>query len=154
MNIRTIVVALSVSLVGGSLVFAANAAMGTWKLNEAQSKFDAGATKNTSVVYAGAGENVKITVDGVDGMGKPVHTEWTGKFDGKPYPVMGNPAADTRSYTEVDDHTLSFIERKGGKETQSGRAVVSADGRHRTVTTTMTDAKGKKINFVAVYDKQ
>ena len=154
MTTRTIVVVLALSFVGGLVVFAANASMGSWKLNEAQSKFDAGATKNTSVVYTTAGDNVKVTVDGVDNMGKPVHTEWTGKFDGKPYPVTGNPAADTRTYTAVDDHTMTFVEKKGAKETQSGRAVVSADGRQRTVTTTMTDAMGKKINIRAVYDKQ
>lgn len=40
--------------------------MGTWKLNEAKSKFVAGATKNNTVVYEAAGNMTKITVDGVD----------------------------------------------------------------------------------------
>jgi len=26
---------------------------------------------------------VKITTDGIDADGKPAHSEWTGKFDGK-----------------------------------------------------------------------
>ena len=92
MRTRTIVLAFVVCMVGAAAAVTTTAHMGTWKLNEAKSKFDPGATKNTTVVYASAGDNVKITVDGLDGAGKSVHTEWTGKFDGKPYPVTGNPA--------------------------------------------------------------
>jgi hypothetical protein len=154
MRTRTMVLAFAVSTVGADAAFTATVHMGSWKLNEASSKIDAGATKNTTVVYASAGDNVKITVDGVDGPSKPVHTEWTGKFDGKPYPVTGNPAADTRAYTKVSNRTLSFVEKKGATVTNSGRAVVSADGKHRTVTSTATDSTGKKLNTRAVYDKQ
>ena len=44
--------------------------------------------------------------------------------------------------------------KKGGKTTITGRIVASADGKSRTVTTTGTDAKGKKVTSTAVYDKQ
>jgi hypothetical protein len=49
---------------------------------------------------------------------------------------------------------LGFNVRKGGKVRMSGRIVVSADGKSRTVTTTGTDPKGKKFISNAVYDKQ
>ena len=29
---------------------------------------------------------VKVSTDGINADGKPFHTEWTGKFDGKDYP--------------------------------------------------------------------
>jgi hypothetical protein len=128
--------------------------MGTWKLNEAKSKLDPGAAKNTNVVYISSGDNVKVTVDGTDSAGNSLHTEWTGKFDGKPYPLKGNPASDTRAYTAVDDHTLSFVEKKGAAVTISGRISVAADGKSRTVDATATDSKGMKVNTHAVYDKQ
>jgi len=89
-----------------------------------------------------------------DGDGKPSHGVWTGKFDGKDYPVTGDPSTDTRSYKKVDDHTLTFINKKGDKVTISGRGVVSADGKTRTVTITGTDSKGTKFTTTAVYDKQ
>ena len=54
--------------------------------------------KNLTVTYEAVGDNIKATVDGVDGQGKPTHNEWTGKFDGKDYPVTGDPTSDTRSY--------------------------------------------------------
>jgi hypothetical protein len=47
--------------------------MGTWKLNEAKSKFTPGTGENTTVVYEAGGDSVKVTVDGVDADGKPTH---------------------------------------------------------------------------------
>jgi hypothetical protein len=137
-----------------AVALAADAHTGTWKLNEAKSKISPGAPKNQTVVYTNAGENIKVTVDGVGSDGKPIHNEWTGKFDGKDYSVTGDPAADTRSYTRVNDRTLTLTQKKGGKVTTTGRIVVAADGKSRTVTTSGTSAEGQKISVTAVYDKQ
>ena len=100
------------------------------------------------------GPSGKVTVDGTDSDGKPVHNEWTGKYDGKDYPVTGSSTEDTRSYKKVDARTLVITNKKGDKVTISGRAVVSADGKTRTVTITGTDSKGNKFTSTAVYDKQ
>jgi len=154
MNARAIVLTLVLCLVGVAVCFAADASMGTWKLNEAKSKLSPGAPKNNTVVYEAAGDNVKVTIDGTDQEGKPTHNEWTGKFDGKDYPVTGDPNSDARSITKIDDRTLGFNVKKGGMVTISGRIVVSADGRSRTVTTSGTDSKGNKVKSTVVYDKQ
>jgi len=154
MKAATIVVTLVLCLVGAAVCFAADPNMGTWKLNEAKSKLAPGAPKNNIVVYEAAGDNVKITVDGIDSDGKPTHHEWTGKFDGKDYPVTGDPTSDARSYKRINDRTLEFTAKKGGKVTTTGSVVVAADGRSRTVTTSGTDSKGQKISSTAVYDKQ
>jgi len=154
MKARTIVLTVVTCFAGLTLCFADDANMGTWKLNETKSKLGPGAPKNTTVVYEAAGENVKVTVDGSDGEGKPTHNEWTGKFDGKDYPVTGDPNSDMRSLTKIDDHTLGLNVKKGGKVTTSGRIVVSTDGKSRTVTTRGPNSKGKKVSSIAVYDKQ
>jgi len=154
MKTRTILASLAVVIAGSALCFAEDANMGTWKLNEGKSKLSPGASKNHTVVYAAAGDSVKVTVEGVDAEGKPAHNEWTGKFDGKDYAVTGDPNSDVRSYKRVDDHTLELTGKKGGNVTLTGRVVVTADGKSRTVTTTTTDAKGGKISAIAVYDKQ
>ncbi len=154
MKAKTIVLTLVLCFVGVAVCFADDANMGTWKLNEAKSTLAPGAPKNNTVVYEAAGDNVKVTVDGTDKDGKPTHNEWTGKFDGKDYPVTGDPSSDARSYTKIDDRTLGLNVKKGGKVTTSGRIVVSADGKSRTVTTSGTDSKGKKVKSTAVYDKQ
>ena len=154
MNARAILLTLVLSFFGVSVCYAGDVNMGTWKLNDAESKFAAGMPKNSTVVYAAAGDEVKVTVDGVDGAGKPTHNEWKGKFDGKDYAVTGDPTADTRAYKIADDHTLEMTVKKGGNTTASGRIVVSEDGKSRTVTVSGTDAKGAKFSSSAVYDKQ
>ena len=128
--------------------------MGTWKLNEAKSKYSPGAPKNTSVVYEAAGDSVKVTVDGVGADGTTTHNEWTGKFDGKDYPLTGDPTADTRSYKKIDTRTMELTNKKGGKPVVTGKITVSADGKSRTVVVSGTDASGKKVTSTAVYDKQ
>src|SRR5271166_422340 len=154
MKVRTIALTLALCLAGIAVCYASDPNMGTWKLNEAKSKFPAGATKNTTVVYAPAGDQVKVTTDGTTGDGKPVQTEWTGKFDGKDYPLTGDPSANSRSYKKVDDHTLDLTNKKDGKVTTTGHIIVSADGMTRTLTAHGTSADGKKITFTAMYDKQ
>jgi len=154
MKTRTSVLTLALCLVAGAVCFASDAQMGTWKLNEAKSKMAAGMPKNNTIVFEAAGDNVKVTIDGTTGDGKPIHSEWTGKLDGKDNPVTGDPSSDARSYKQIDDSTLEFAIKKDGKVTITGRVVVSADGKTRTVTTSGTDPKGKKVKGTAVYDKQ
>src|SRR6266545_7236577 len=124
MKPKTVLMTLLVLFAGAAACLAADANMGTWKLNEAKSKIGAGATKNHTVVYAAAGDDVKITVDGINAEGKPVHHEWTGKYDGKDYPMTGDPISAARSYKKVDDRTLEFTAKKSGKATVTGRVVL------------------------------
>ena len=154
MKTRTTLLTLVALCAAVVVCFAADVNTGTWKLNEAKSKISPGAAKNTSVAVVAAGDSMKVTVDGVDAKGKPAHNEWTGKFDGKAYPVTGDPAADTRAYKPIDDHTMALTEKKAGKVINTGRVVVSADGKKRTVTVNGTDPSGKKISTTFVYDKQ
>jgi len=154
MKARTIVLALALFLVATAVGYAkTNPNMGTWKLNEAKSKIAAGSPKNHTVVYEESGADIKVTVDGTDAAGNATHSEWTGKFDGKYYPVTGDPTSDERSYRTINNHTLALTGRKAGKVTLTGRIAVSANGKTRTVTTTGTDANGKKFRTTAVYDK-
>ncbi len=155
MKIRASLLTLALCLLAGAVCFGStDAAMGTWKLNESKSKIAPGMSKNTTVVYEAAGDNVKVTIDGVDRDGKPIHSEWTGKFDGKDHPVTGDPSSDTRSLKQIDDRTFVVTNKKDGKVTLTGRIVLSADGKTRTVTTTGTDPQGKKVHGTSVYDKQ
>ena len=153
MKTKTIALTISLVFVSVAVGFQNNPQIGTWKLNEAKSNF-AGKARNQTVVYEAAGDQTKVTVDGVDENGSAVHNEWTGKFDGKDYPVTGDSNSDTRSYRMINKNTLALTNRKAGKVTLTGRIVVSRDGKTRTVTTTAMNAQGKKVTNVAVYDKQ
>jgi hypothetical protein len=154
MKARSILLSLVTCLVGLTLCFAQGAMLGTWKLNESKSKIASGTPKNNTVVIEAAGENVKVTTDGVDAAGKSTHIEWTGKFDGKDYPVTGDANTDLRSYKQIDDHTVEVTAKKGDQVMVSGRIVVSADGKTRTADVNGTTPTGKKFHTTAVYDKQ
>ena len=152
MKTKTFGLILAVCFLTSGACFA-SAFQGTWKLNAAKSKLGRGGQRNDRVVYDWAfPAQTKVTVDGRDAKGKAMHSEWTGRFDGKDYAVTGAADGDMRAYTEVNDHTLNFTSKKGGKVTLNGRVVISADGKTRTVTTWARHGK-KKMTNVAFYDK-
>ena len=151
---RIAVFALALSFMATAACFAANPHMGTWKLNETKSKIPAGMGKNTTVTYAEAKDEVKVTIDGTDKDGKPTHSVWVGKFDGKAYPVKGNLSYNSVAYKMVNDRTNDITAMKDGKTAWTGRITVAADGKSRTVTINGTDADGKKFKGKAVYDKE
>ena len=124
MKVRLIVPAVALLLAGAVVSLADNPQMGTWKLNEAKSKFSKGATKNNTVVYEAAGDQIKVTVDGVDGDGNAVHSEWTGKFDGKFYAVNGDPTSDVAILQ--DKNNLLAIMKDGSFHKPLAQASVSA----------------------------
>lgn len=154
MKARTIILTVMVCMVAAAMCFASDPNMGTWKLNEAKSKVAAGLPKSVTVVYEAAGDKVKVTVDGTGADGQPMHSEWTGAFDDKDYPVTGDPANNARSYKKVNDNTLMFANKKDGKVTMTGRVAVSADGKTRTVETRGMSSDGKMLRGISVYDKQ
>jgi hypothetical protein len=153
MKTRIAVVAVALLFMAAAACFAANPHMGTWKLNEAKSKLSPGMGKNTVVAYTEQKDKIKVAVEGVDKDGKPTHSVWVGKFDGKAYPAKGNLPYNSVAYKMVNDRTNDITAMKDGKIVWSGRITVSADGKSRTVTINGTDANGKKFNGKAVYDK-
>jgi hypothetical protein len=155
MKTRTCALVLAVLFVAAVATFGAeDLNMGTWKLNEVRSKIGAGAPKNITVNCVAVADSIKVTVDGMDAVGAATHNEWTGKFDGKDYPVIGDPTSDKRAYKRINDHTLSLTAKKGGRVTMSGLIIISDDGEDRIVNVSGHNAKGEKIKSYAVYDKQ
>src|SRR5262252_557977 len=134
---------------------AAKNMVGTWKLELAKSKYSPGPTPKSQVATLEAAEGgVKVVSDRVEADGKTTHFEWTAKFDGKDYPVKGDPGRDAVSVKKVDDYTLDITNKKGGKATTTIHAVYAKDGKSRTETVTGTDAEGKKIENVTQWTKQ
>ena len=153
-KIRTTVVTLALCFAAASICLADSPQMGTWKLNESRSRLVPGMIKNTAVTYAAEGDKIKVTVDGVDKDGKPVHSVWVGKFDGKPYPVEGNPGYTDVSYKMVNDRINDITATKDGKTVWSGTITVAKDGKSRVVGVSGKDADGKEFSSRAVYDKE
>ena len=155
MKKKTILLVFAFLLAGAAASFASeDASVGTWKLNEAKSKIAPGMGKNVTVVYTLEGDQYKAVLDGVDGSGKPTHSEWTGKFDGKDYAVTGDDRADMRSIKRIDARHYEIANKKGGKTIGTATLEYAADGKSRTLVSHGTDASGKKATSTFVYDKQ
>ncbi len=132
-----------------------NPMAGTWKLDTAKSKFSPGpAPKGQTAKIESVGGGMKVTIDRMEPDGKTTHIEWMAKFDGKDYPVNGDPSRDSVSAKKVDDYTINITNKKAGKVTTTIHAVYARDGKTRTETVTGTDAQGKKINNVTAWDRQ
>ena len=166
MKTKTMMLALLLCVAVAPACFAKDSYLGTWKLKSVEASItgahpvlapngslqlavDAAQTPvDVTTVYEPAGdENVKVTLNGITENGGVVaaHFEWTGKFDGKDYPVKGDPKSDTRSYRVVDDHTLELTLKKDGKVIPGGPIIVSFHGKKCTV---------KAGGVTAVYHRQ
>ena len=133
--------------------FAANPYIGTWRFNEAKSRMHAGVTKNNTVTYMEEGDKIKAITDGTDSDGRPNHSVWVGKFDGKVYPVTGNPHHNAERYRVINDHSAAIEGLQDGKVVWWGTITISKDGKTRTATLHSTDANGKKYTVKKVYDR-
>ena len=152
----SLVIALTSVLAFGAVAFAADNNVGTWKLNVAKSTFSPGPgpKSQTLKIEAWGDDGLKYTADGVGPDGKPTHAEFQAKFDGKDVPFKGNPDADTLAYKRINANTLEATTKLKGKVTIMAKVVLSADGKTRTVTQTGTDAQGRAVKSVFVYEKQ
>jgi len=154
MKATKILMMLALCIVPASASVAADGNQEVWKLDEAKSTLIPGAAKDTTLTYTIKGDAVKIVADGVSATGKPRHTAWSGKYDGKDHPVSGDPGADTRSYRIASDRALEVIVKKGGKTVASGQTSIARGGQTRTFELTYTSADGKSAKSTAVYVRQ
>jgi hypothetical protein len=150
------VLALVLVLGVGAVSAQTDPAVGTWKFNPAKSKYDPGpAPKAYTVVVTAAGEGrLRVSGKGEAADGTPITVEYTAATDRKDVPVKGSPAYDTLSSSRIDPNTTQQTRKKGGKVVQTATIAVSSDGKTLTATTTGTDERGRKINTVAVFEKQ
>ena len=127
---------------------------GTWKLNAAKSKFSPGpAPKSMTVTYSPAGDAVKIVVQQVAADGATQKWEMTPKYDGKDYPITGNPEADMIALGKSDATRSESTFKKGGKVVSTNVRTLSADGKTLTIEMKGTDSQGRAVHVVQVYER-
>jgi hypothetical protein len=155
MKLVAIAVGVLIVMLGVAVsVASADQFSGTWKLNAAKSKYATGqAPQALTLKVESDADSYKLTGDGTDSAGKPLHAEYSAKFDGKDYPAK-TPYGDTVSLKRIDANTIESTNKKDGKVTVTVTTVISKDGKTRTSTFKGKDAEGHEINNVAVYDKQ
>jgi hypothetical protein len=76
----------------------------------------------------------------------------TARFDGRDYPVKGDPSRDAVAMTRIDQNTLDIINKKAGAVVSRMRIVAAADGKSRT--NTVMDPSGQKTTAVLFFDRR
>jgi hypothetical protein len=157
-NKRLLGFAIAVMLTALTLLVATAAAdqlSGTWKMNAEKSAYSPGPPpKDLTVVVESDQNNYKLDATGTDGDGKPIHVQYSAKFDGKDYPATGVANADTVSVKRINANTIETMQKKDGKVVMTINTKVSNDGKTRTSTWRGKNAEGKDVHNVVVFDKQ
>jgi uncharacterized ParB-like nuclease family protein len=73
--------------------------IGTWKLNLEKSTFTGRAPpKSRTATWAGEGQNLAVTIEGVEAKGQPLKLIFRHIYDEQPHPVIGSPDNESNSY--------------------------------------------------------
>jgi hypothetical protein len=137
-----------------ALLIAAEPFAGTWKLNSAKTKYKTGtAPKEQTLTIAEAGSDLDVTLSGTAADDSAISSHYT-------VPAKGGEGKIIQSQYEavsgkrMGPNQREIIYSKGGKAVLTAHSRVSTDGKTVTVNVKGTDAQGKPIDAVAVYDKQ
>lgn len=116
---------------------------GTWHLNTAKSKFASSAKEQSETrTYDISGKKVTMKSSSKDPSGKSLNFHYSAGYDGKWYPMVGNPNADRISLKVVSDREVKSSSQLHGKASVESTASVSADGKHLTLKRHMLRLKG------------
>jgi len=124
-----------VGLVG--TLWAADAFVGTWKMNPAKSRFSYPPPKSFISIIQAQDNGIKAVVDVIDADGNTIHRSLTAQYDGTDYPATATDI-DTISFKKLDANTIDYVGKKNGKVLWTGRIVISKNGK------TLIDAGGGK----------
>lgn len=139
----------------GEMLMASPLWAGTWQLNLAASRLGAPAGQRSETrVYALDGNKLTVTVTGTDAAGKPMQYSYSGAFDGKPYPMLGNPVGDNIALTLVNPRRANATVRMGSMIVATATSEVSADGQHLTLTRKTLHGKAAATIDVLAFDKK
>ena len=147
--LRLVAVLLSLSV----CMFAAESPFnGTWKFNPSKGHNTPPIPKSDVAHIQADAETFKFSDESVDADGKEAKVSYEAKYDGRDYPIVGDPDA-TVSIHRVSDHELKFTLKKGKKVESELDVVISKDG--QTATSSYTDySQGKPQKGISIYEKQ
>lgn len=138
----------------GYLLAAGDPFSGTWVLNLSKSNLPPPLPKSQIAHVVVDASGIRITEELVKGAGERMTISVNARFDGKDYPISGSPFADAVAYRRVDRNTIKGVGKKCGKVIMHETVVLSPDGKIMTGTYSGTDATGKQVTAVAVFEKQ
>ena len=129
--------------------------VGIWRLDPARGT--QGSTpspyKRVTLSIASQDEELRVTYDMVATRGGVTHREWTGRLDGRDYPMQGVDYVMTNAYRLVNERSYEIAVKMEGNAVATAVATVSPDGSTLMVVTRERDARGQPIESTAVYTR-
>ena len=127
---------------------------GKWQLNLANSMFDPGpAPKSVVRTQTLKDDTYTLVSEITEADGTTRTLTFSAKLDGNDYPVTGSVNADTIALKRVDERTIAFTQKKGGKEVVTGRHTVAEDGTELEISAKGKNTKGEEFSNLMVFDK-
>ena len=128
-----------------------NMAVGTWKLNTTKSKFDPGPGPKSATVIIGEDNKIQYSEETADAKS----TSWSvlPTSDGTPAPITGMGENATLVEKRIDGRHVEHT-WKVGSGTETGKSVLSKNGKTMTYTLTGTDPDGKTVHNAEIFEKQ
>ena len=130
-RLLAIILAVSVLILGASAQAADNQ-VGTWKLDVAKSKYSPGPSpKEVTLTMESQADGLKFTIVGTDAEGKPIHIEFSSKYDGTDSPMTGNRRHHQLEEDQRPQHRDGSEERREAHDDHTERRVQGWQEHHR-----------------------
>jgi hypothetical protein len=128
---------------------------GRWTVSVERSTYSASpAYKRASYTIQPVGDGLKVIYEAVLPRGGVQHLEWTGKLDGRDYPVQGVEEDMTYAYQPAGGGRYELVAKIAGRIAATATVAFSPDGKTMTTTTIARTSDGQSITTNTVYVKE
>jgi hypothetical protein len=138
-----------------STVFAQSPLVGTWKLDNAKTKYETGPPpKDLTLVIEEKGDSLQVTVTGTNADGSPLNLKYTVPEKGGAGQVQDGKAYDGVTSKRLSAYVRDNTYMKDGKKVSTRHVVVSKDGKMMRSSVKGNNALGNPIAGTDVFEKQ
>jgi len=146
---------LAMTLLSATVALADDLLNGTWVLDPSACTYNPGKVRKSDTrIYTFTGNKIHMSGDAGFADGKKIHAEFDAAYDGKDYPVKGNPRVQTIVMERIDEYRSKATTKKDGKITAIGNRVISKDGDTLTIASSGTDENGVPYRDVLVFHRK
>lgn len=147
---------LAITLLSATVAQAEDLLTGTWVLDPAACTYNPGKVRKSDTrVYIVTGNKIHMSADvELAADGKKIHIDFDAAYDGKDYPVKGNPKVQTIAIERIDEYRSTATTKREDKVTAVGHRTISNDGNTMTIANSGTDEDGIAYNDVLVFHRK
>jgi len=127
--------------------------IGSWKMNlEKSTATGLPLGRSETLTFAGDGQNLTNTAEGVDAQGQPFKVILRHIYDGQPHPVTGSLTFDSNTFHRIGN-SINGVRFKDGRVVEIAQAQL-VPGNTYTVIEEGVCPNGQPYHVVRVYERQ